>query len=410
MNNIELISIGDEILAGLTVNTNASWLAAELFKNGYRVRWITTIADNPKEIEAALKQAAQRATIVIITGGLGPTPDDTTRQALIRFFKTDFILHNPTLNNIQNLFEARNLKMPEINRYQAMVPRDAEVIDNPIGTAPGLLLRRNKSLYFFLPGVPTEMKQMFSESILTIIKNESTGQPIPSYLLRTTGLPESRLVEKISDILKKAPPFPISFLPKTSGVDIRISSRTTKDEIELENLVNELRDRLRKYIYTEDEKSLSEILGDLLTQKKLTLSVAESFTGGFISDLITDTPGSSAYFIGSAVTYNNLLKIKLLGVKKKTLETYGAVSKQTALEMVDGVWKRFSSDCALSSTGIAGPSGGTLSKPVGLCYLAARHNTKKTVKKINFGKNRRMNKERGAAAALELLRRLLIYG
>jgi nicotinamide-nucleotide amidase len=405
----EIISIGDEILTGLTINTNSTWLAAELYKHGYNVKWITTIADESHEIRSALIHAEERARVIIITGGLGPTPDDLTRQAISLFFNRKLILHEETLAHIRKMFEVRKLKMPEVNRNQAMIPEGADIISNPVGTAPGLMLEKSDTYYFFLPGVPIEMERMFTESVLDILQVLVKSQPPLFHLIRTTGLPESLLIEKIGDILEESEPFLLSFLPKTSGVDIRIRlSKGFDDRIEFSSFINRLTERLDKYIYAETEKQLTEIIGEMLIQKKLSLCVAESFTGGLISDTITEIAGSSAYFTAGIVTYSNRSKTKFLGVKSETISELGAVSETVAQEMAIGAQKRFGTDCAISSTGIAGPGGATADKPVGLCYLAARCGSDSLVRKFNFGKDRRMNKERGTAAALELLRRLLL--
>jgi nicotinamide-nucleotide amidase len=407
---VELISIGNEILSGWTINTNASWLAQKLTSIGLSVRWITCIADINTEIETALEIASQRAEIIICTGGLGPTPDDLTKHSICKFFNTKLQLSQETLTDIEKIFEGRNLRMPEVNRNQAMVPQSAKLVKNSFGTAPGLLLEKNRKQYYFLPGVPMEMKAMVGNLILKQLKQKFQLSDIPTILLRTTGIPESRLFEKIETTLKKHPQFQVSFLPKSTGVDIRIKYTDDHDITEglLKGFQDELRATLKKYIYSDKDIDLPEILGGILIARELTLSIGESFTGGLISDWITDIPGSSAYLLGSVTAYSNDSKMRLLGVSSKTLEKWGAVSEQTAVEMVQGVQHLYQSDCAIASTGIAGPTGATATKPVGLCYLAALYRDTLTVKQFKFGKNRRFNKERGATAGLEILRRLLL--
>jgi len=406
----ELISIGNELLSGITVNTNASWLGRKLAESGIEVNWVTTVTDTPSEIESALQISLERADVIISTGGLGPTPDDLTRQAIGRFFNTNLILHEGTLEKIKKIFEGRNLIMPEINQVQAMVPEAANLIPNPTGTAPGLELVKDGKIFYFLPGVPLEMKLMVEQVILEKLKTRFTLQTIPGHLFRTTGLPESKVYEKIADILNRYPEFQVAFLPKSSGIDIRLKNFnfTSEAERKFGDCLHEIKSSLDKYIYTEVEATLPEIIGRILTEKKMTLSIAESFTGGLVSDWITNVPGSSLYFLGSVITYSNFSKIKQLKVSVRTLESVGAVSEQCAQEMVVGAQKLFRTTCAIATTGIAGPTGATDSKPVGLCYLAALSGEEVRVRQFNFGKDRRTNKERGTAAALELLRRMLL--
>ncbi len=407
----ELISIGDELLGGITINTNASWLGEKLSGMGLEVNWITTIRDVPAEIETALQNAIQRADLVITTGGLGPTPDDLTRQAISLFFKTNLILHQNTLDKIKKMFVGRNLDMPEINQVQAMVPQTATLIDNPVGTAPGFELEKEGKVFYFLPGVPLEMKMMMEQTILVRLKDRFGVHPIPEHLFRTTGIPESRVYEKIANILDLYPEFRIAFLPKTSGIDIRLKNYIFQPEAELRftNCITKIRSCLEKYIFTETSESLPEVVGRLLTEKKLSLALAESFSGGLVADWITNVPGSSAYFTGSVITYSNKSKIDLLKVSALSLDKFGAVSSEVALEMVRGVQQLFQVDCAISTTGIAGPGGATDTKPLGLCFLAAVYGDEVRVRQFNFGQDRRVNKQRGTAAALELLRRMLLH-
>lgn len=353
--------------------------------------------------------ARSRARIIIVTGGLGPTPDDITKNAIADFFSTRLILHKPTLEKIVRFFEGRGMVMPDINRNQAMVPESAAVMPNDLGTAPGLEFPTDTGAFYFLPGVPHEMKNlMLSEVIPRITRRFHIAIP-EQHIFRTNGLPESALYKKIRDLIDKdGSEYKIAFLPKSQGVDVRIQA--LPDQKIASSFLTEMRSLLNKSIYSESEQSLPEVLASLLTEKKKTVAVAESFTGGVISDWITDIPGSSAFFSGSVVCYSNESKISLLSVSRQTIIDHGAVSEETAAEMVRGVKNRFATDCAIASTGIAGPGGATEQKPVGLCYLAAMAGNNIEVHKFNFGKDRRINKERGAAAGIELLRRLLQSG
>ncbi len=406
----EIISIGNEILSGWTLNTNAHWIAQKLNDIGLPVQWMSTIADTENEITTALQTARTRANVILCTGGLGPTPDDITKMVISKIFKTKLVLNEDILQHVQELFNKRNLKMSKTNRQQALVPEGASTIHNSLGTAPGLIFEENGQLYFFMPGVPGEMKKMMTTSILTHIKSYFSLSRLNTYILRTTGIAESRLFEKIERILEKYEDITVSFLPKLTGVDIKlkIPDQPVESHRKAKQLLDETRAIIGKYIYTETEKELQEILGNQLRSQKLSLAVAESFTGGIISDWLTDIPGSSDYFLGSVISYNNDSKIRELGVAEKTLIDFGAVSEQTALEMAKGVQQLFRADCAIASTGIAGPGGATENKAVGLCYLAAIKGEQTFVKKFNFGENRHINKERGAMAGLESLRRLIL--
>jgi nicotinamide-nucleotide amidase len=405
MHKVELISIGNELLAGHTVNTNAAWLSQKLAQIGARVCWGTIISDTPQEIISAMTLASQRADIIISTGGLGPTPDDLTKQTIAGFFNTKLILNKEILKQVKALFARRKIPMPSVNRGQAMVPESAELIKNPIGTAPALIFHHNQKLYAFLPGVPREMKALTDPFLLNRIKKVQKLPAIKTELLRTTGIAESRLYETIRPIIEKYPEIEISFLPKYIGVDVRLKTEYTPNL--LDAMREEIQLKLDSYIYTNTEEELEAVLGRLLTNKQVTLAIAESFTGGMISDRITNVPESSLYFMGSVIAYSNKSKMALLGVAEETLKTHGAVSKQTAHEMVLGVRNLFHTDCAIATTGIAGPGGGSIAKPVGLCFIAVNYNSKVIVKQYNFGQDRWINKQRGLAAALNLLRQLL---
>jgi nicotinamide-nucleotide amidase len=309
----EIISIGNEILSGWTLNTNAHWIAQKCNEIGLPVQGMTTIADTEEEIITALKNASARAEVVLCTGGLGPTPDDITKKSIASYFETDLVLDEKTLTHVLKLFESRNIEMPEINRNQALVPKSAKIIPNSMGTAPGLVFEKSNQLLFFMPGVPGEMKQMIQATILTMIKSFFHLPDFRTYILRTTGIAESRLFEKLETTLDLYDDIPVSFLPKITGVDIKLKIDTKSEEIynRTKQLVTTIKRQVDKYIYSEEEKELQEIVGELLKSKNLTLAIAESFTGGLMSDWITDTPGSSEYYLGSLC-----LKTLVLSVSK----------------------------------------------------------------------------------------------
>ncbi len=406
----EILSIGNELLAGTTINTNAAYLAKQLHSIGIETKWITVIADENETILKALQTAIERAQVVISTGGLGPTPDDITKRALCQFFDVALVFNEQVFADVQDFLNKRQMELNEVNRQQAVIPECQRVLRNKRGTAPGLYFNKEDTHFFFLPGVPHEVYYLTEKEILPLLKELFHLEPITTYLLRTTGIPESRLMDKIGDLVEKYSEFRLAFLPRFRGVDLRFTlpAELKQNNKAFYNFIDQVRKRLQKYIFTEDEQEIEEVLGQLLKERKLTLSIAESFTGGLIGDLITNVSGSSAYFLGGVISYSNESKETILGVKADTLQKHGAVSEETVLEMVTGVQKLFNSDCAIASTGIAGPTGATPGKPVGLCYLAACSGKKCVTKKFQFGNDRLMNKRRGAIAGLELLRRLLL--
>jgi nicotinamide-nucleotide amidase len=406
----EIISIGNELLNGSTVNSNAAFIAQQLYEIGYSTENIQTIRDSSQAIETALTLSLGRAEIIIITGGLGPTHDDITVNVLSNYFSSKLIFKEDIFNKIQERFQKRGIRMPETNRSMAMVPQDAQLIENKLGTAPGLIFQSSHKLIFVLPGVPEEMKAMMEESVLPRLQQEYPECQIKVDLFRTTGIPESLVYEKIAKELESYPSYEIAFLPKVTGVDIRIVRKG--DEIQnlekFEKFKNILYNAVGDFIYASEGHPLEAVLGNIIKSKKLTISVAESLTGGLVQDKLTDIPGSSEYFIGGIIAYSNEAKIKLLSVSKNTLRKYGAVSEQVAQEMAEGVKEIFGTQIGISTTGIAGPGGATPEKPVGLVYIGISMELENLVRKFQFTGNREINKHRSAQAALELLRRALL--
>lgn len=405
----EVIAIGNELLAGYTINSNAAFIGQKLLEAGIAVRHGTTIGDQPEEIITALETASQRADLIFVTGGLGPTPDDLTKQTICRFFDSRLIEDPAILGHVEELLRHRGLGMLPANQAQALVPDKAQVFLNQVGTAPGLRFEKESIHFFFMPGVPGEMRHLLTEHYLPWLRANFTLPEIRTHLLRTTGIAESRLHDRLKDLVDDEKLVSIAFLPRYIGVDLRfrLENPDQPGRQYFNQFIQAIRERIGQYIFSEAEIELEEHLGQLLKLKGLTLALAESFSGGLIADVLTNIPGSSDYFLGSVTAYSNLSKIDILGVNPETLEKFGAVSAETALEMARGVQKKFSSGCALSTTGIAGPGGATDTKPVGLAYIAARIGNTETVREFHFGSDRLINKKRGMAAALELLRRLL---
>lgn len=406
----EIISIGNEVLAGYTVNTNATFISQQLLSIGLPVSWVNTIHDEHGEIIKALANAAQRADVVLVTGGLGPTPDDITKKTVCEYFNVGMRTDETTLNNVLHFLNSRNIKPSKLNQAQAIIPDCDLVIPNSVGTAPCLVFRREGTHFFFMPGVPGEMKRMIQDHILEYLNTELNLPPVHTALLRTTGIPESFLYEKLKPVLVSFPDIELSFLPRYIGVDLRfrIVADLANDLKRFHKLINQVKEIAGKYIFTEKQQEMEEVLGEMLKTRQLNLAVVESFTGGLIADQLTNIPGSSEYFKAGLVPYSNASKTDLVQVSPHTLQAYGAVSTQTALEMVRGVQNRFSTDCAIATTGIAGPGGATESKPVGLCYIAVRYKDSEVVKEFHFGTERLITKKRGAIAGMELLRRLIL--
>jgi nicotinamide-nucleotide amidase len=406
----EIISIGNELLAGHTVNTNATFISQQLFSIGLSVRWVTTIRDEEIEIKTALKAAETRANVVLITGGLGPTPDDITKKVAAAYFNRPFQQNERVLDDIKQFVEAKNIPLKKHNTLQAFIPKCDFWVRNSIGTAPGLGFIKNKAYFIFMPGVPSEMKQMLNGFILNDLKNRLRLPNVNTAIFRTTGIPESRLYEKLKPILDRNDTIEVSFLPRFIGVDLRFKLISQNDEnrILFTKFLNKIENECKPYIFAKTEEELETTLNQLLWKNNLTISIAESFTGGLISDLITNVPGSSQSFMGGIVAYSNKSKERFLNVNPQTLAEHGAVSAETALEMAKGVKEKFNAECSLSTTGIAGPGGATAEKKVGLCYIAACFNEKIAAKEFHFGLSREANKKRGAAAAMELLRRLIL--
>jgi len=407
--NAEIISIGNELLNGITQNSNATWIADQLWHIGIPASRIVTVRDDSKAIQDAVFDSLNHVEVVLITGGLGPTHDDITKKSIAEFFKTSLV-ENPELKErIITRFANRGIPMPEINLEQALVPESAKIIQNKIGTAAGFYFEQKNKICVVIPGVPAEMKQMIKDSVLSLLREKYKDKIgyLVTNKIRTTGIYESKLYEVLSPILEKLPEITVAFLPHRYGVDLRLEfqakdEKTAEDKIA--NAESKIIPEIFKFVYEIGERSLEQVVAEILSKKKQTLSVAESCTGGLIQNFLTNIPGSSDFFLGGVVSYSNEIKMELLDVQENTLVKYGAVSSETALEMVKGVRKLTGSDCALSITGIAGPTGGSDEKPVGLVFIGCATGRSTRVEKFIFHKERMLNKFRFAYAALNLLR------
>lgn len=424
MVNAEIISIGDEILIGQITNTNAQWMAEHLNLIGISVTRMTTVADNREEMMNIFHEARKRSDIILITGGLGPTNDDLTKPVLCDFFNTKLIFNEACFEDVKKIFSDRNLYMPESNRHQAEVPENCTPIRNYHGTAPGMWFevdennqpstKTGSKIFVSLPGVPYEMRAMMEESVLPTLKNKFTKQVIVHKTVYTQGIGESTLAEKIQSWENSLASLNISlaYLPEAGGVKLRLTSRGENKNQLIQNIdakIDDLKQIIPQAIFAIEEfgkekESIEKVIGRLLKLKNKTLAVAESCTGGYIGHLITSIAGSSDYFLGGVISYANQVKISELGVSAETLKNHGAVSKEVAEQMAIGVRKKLGSDYAISTTGIAGPTGGTLQKPVGTVWIGISSKKTTTAELFHMGNNRERNIRKVAITALTILR------
>jgi nicotinamide-nucleotide amidase len=412
MINAEIITIGDELLIGQVIDTNSAFIGQELNKIGIRVSQRTAIGDDAKQILTALKDASQRAKVVVITGGLGPTKDDITKKTICEYFNSSLRFDEGSFQIIESLFRARGRQVTEINKQQAEVPSNCTVMLNRNGTAPGMMFDEKGILYFSMPGVPSEMKSLMTDSVIPILKERFSLTPIIHRTILTQGIPESFLAEKIADWEDNLPPnLKLAYLPAAGMVRLRITGSGT-DEIELKAQVQEAATKLNplidEYIFGYEDDKLEAIVGRLLLEKRKTIGTAESCTGGYIAHKITSVPGSSEYYQGSIVAYSNLIKVKDLGVEMNVLEMYGAVSEETVSAMARNAIKVLQSDYIIATSGIAGPGGGTPLKPVGTVWLAIANENKVYTKKLQLGNNREKVIHETSLYALNMLRKILL--
>lgn len=407
----EIITIGDEILIGQIVDTNSAWMAQQLNNAGIRVKQISSVSDDRQHILTALAEASNRADIILITGGLGPTKDDITKKTLAEYFGACMVENKEALENVNRIFAKYNRPLLEVNRLQAEVPENCEVILNNNGTAPGMWFNHEGKIYVSMPGVPFEMMYMVEEAVIPKLKTTFTLPVIIHKTILTAGEGESFLAEKIADIEDSLPPYiKLAYLPKLGQVRLRLSAYGDNADLlkqKVDEFAARIVERVGVNVVTQEDIPLEKALLNIMTEKGLTLSVAESCTGGYISHLFTQHQGSSKVFFGGAVTYANELKESLLGVKDETIEKYGAVSEETVTEMVKGALKNFKSDFAIAVTGIAGPDGGTPDKPVGTVWIGVASARQTLVKKFTFSSKRIQNIERSAMSALSMLNTLL---
>jgi nicotinamide-nucleotide amidase len=420
MKTAAVITIGDELLIGQVTNTNAAFIGQRLSEAGIEVMRMVVVGDEYQEIMDVFKKYHGTVDAVLVTGGLGPTHDDITKKVVVDFFNARLVMDNVVLENVRDRLSKRNIPMRKVNDEQALVPEGCEVLMNHWGTAPGLFFENNGKVFVVMPGVPHEMQNLMTEYVIPRLKAKAVGQVIKHRVLKTNGIAESSLydlirqkdggqVGNIEEILgDKAR---LAFLPSQFGVRLRITVKAPTIE-EADSIVAEVERKIRnkagKYIYAEGEVELEEIVGKLLKEKSLSISVAESCTGGYISHRITNISGSSTYFNRGVVTYSNEAKIELLHVGDELIRKFGAVSEEVARAMAEGIRNVSGTDVGVSVTGIAGPTGGTPDKPIGLVFIGLADRVGTIVKRFMLPDERIRFKERTSQAALELVRKRIL--
>ena len=402
-----IVSIGNELLNGKTIDTNAAYIAGRLRTVSLPVVGVHTVPDEMPAIERALALAAGEADVVVATGGLGPTDDDVTRQALAGFLGVDLVLRPDLLEKIKGFFDRRGIEMPARNSIQACIPQGAAAIENERGTAPGIRARKEDTLLFALPGVPAEMRHMLDTQVLPELRSLAAGQAIVARRLKCFGAGESKIAEMIGTAMQRGRNPLVNCTVHTGIISLEVVA-TAQDQTEAEEMAEReersLCSILGPLVYGTGDQTLAEVVGEALVRTGRALAVAESCTGGLLAELITDIPGSSRYFTYGWVTYSNEAKCRALEVPQRLIDTYGAVSEQVAQAMAQGARRKAGTDYAIAITGIAGPSGGSEQKPVGLVYISVNNRDDTDTSRYIFSFDRSSVRLRAAQTALNTLR------
>ncbi|MCX6351544.1 MAG: competence/damage-inducible protein A [Bacteroidetes bacterium] len=414
---ISLLIIGDEILSGETLDTNAHFISKILNENGFNINQKLTVGDTENEIINGIEFLYQNSDFIITTGGLGPTKDDVTKYALMKYFGGELVVNQEMKTYLTERYQKRGLEVNELTSLQASVPSSAEVLINTVGTAPVMWFNQNNKQLVTLPGVPYEMKYLIENLILPKLLEKFSTAFILHETIRTVAVPESKLAAILNDVeaaieaaITTENYYKLAYLPELGMVKLRltgIGKSQTEITANLAKWKKEIDAITAKYIYGFGDESLATAVGKLLMKKSATLGIAESCTGGFLSHLITSATGSSAYYLGSVISYGYEVKTNLLGVQKQTLESHGAVSEETCNEMVSGTLKQLNTTYAIAITGIAGPGGGTPEKPVGTVWIGVGNQTETITKKFLFDRNRTENIQLSAVYALDMLRKFI---
>lgn len=411
--NVHIVTIGDELLIGQIIDTNSAKMAQLLLEIGANVTGRTAVGDNHEAIIRALRTATAQADIVLVTGGLGPTKDDVTKKAIADFYDVGFVFHQPTLDRLNQIYERLGKPVTEAVRTQCLMPQNATVLTNKMGTAPGMWFEEEGKVLASMPGVPFEMEYLMQHEVLPRLQEKFHALPTAHRTLLTVGEGESTIAEYLKDFEENLPTqVKLAYLPAISRVRLRLTV-SDADPVFVEKTLDEKFREMEGLLppnivagYGDDTQE--SVVGGILTEQKRTLSTAESCTGGYLAHLITSVPGSSAYFLGSVVSYANSVKMNQLGVQVATLEQHGAVSEQTVREMVAGAIRLLGTDVAVATSGIAGPDGGTPEKPVGTVWIAVGDSQRTVTKKLQLGKDRMRNIQYTGYYALNLLRLFLL--
>lgn len=407
-----ILTIGDELLIGQTIDTNSAWMGQQLNALGIPVIEKIAVSDSDEGITSGMRRAIEKADIILITGGLGPTKDDITKKVMAKFFNMGFKFDQITYDRIVALMNRINKPVTKGHEDQCYMPDGAKILENGMGTAPGLLFEQDDKILVSMPGVPYEMKYLMETHVLPLIEERYQGQVLSHFTLMTSGEAESSIAMKIEPIVDTFPDYmSFAYLPSLGNVRLRLTAAgEDKEKLskELEYFAQKIEEELGDIVYGYNDVKLEERVGELALERGLTLGTAESCTGGKVASMIVNIAGSSRYFQGSLVTYSNELKKKILGVKQETLESVGAVSEEVVIQMVKGACDVLGVDVAVSISGIAGPSGGTPDKPVGTIWMACGSKDQIITQKLRAGKDREKNIEYASNYALNLMRKFLI--
>ncbi|MBI4829152.1 MAG: CinA family nicotinamide mononucleotide deamidase-related protein [Nitrospinae bacterium] len=401
-----ILTVGDEVASGHTVNTNAAWMARALEGVGLTPERVVTLRDDERAIAAEFRSAARRYAVILVTGGLGPTSDDVTKPALCRAFTATLRRDPRILRQVRAFFRKRGYTMAPVNEGQADVPEGFTAAPNPDGTAPMLVKEGGAFILFAMPGVPGEMRAFMERHVLPALKKRFPPRALYRTVLRTAGIGESRLFTMIQESGGVDPTVEVAYLPRYGQVDVRLTVTEVSPKAAraaVERAARKLRKLLAAHIYAEGDAPLEAAVGETLAAQQLTLASAESCTGGLFAARITSVAGASRYFMDGVIAYSNESKVKRLGVRRKTLQTHGAVSAQVAAQMARGVRRATGADIGVAATGVAGPTGGARKKPVGLVYLALSHHGVTDTRRLTLGIDRQKNQERAAAEMLRWL-------
>lgn len=410
MTNVELLTIGDELLIGQVVNTNASWMGQELNKAGFIIKQVTSISDNESAILQTLNEARKRAQVILITGGLGPTKDDITKHTLCKYFNTKLVFNEDAYKNLERIFKARGREITPTNKGQAEVPENCIALQNKNGTAPGMWFEEGDNVIVSMPGVPFEMKAMMENDVIPRLQKKYASTQIIHKTILTQGVGESFLSDMITAWEDALPAnMKLAYLPSPGMVRLRLTAVGDDNDLlqKTDEQVNALLQLIQPFVFGFGDETIQEIVGRMLLAKAKTISLAESCTGGYVSHLITSIPGSSGYFMGSVISYDYRIKNTELNIPQEMLNEHGAVSEPVVRLMAENILKKFDTDYSIATSGIAGPGGGTAAKPVGTVWIAVASNKKTIAKKFLLGTDRLRNIQVAADTALNMIRKML---